>query len=125
MSRVDDQPHPAQGELVLIDPVGQPGANNRPAQAAPTTCHTVTPTTGNRATTAATAARIAATASAHTEPTACGTTGSGATAHNRPVNQPRTASARPANRRSHSRTVPSGRFSNPAIGLAPAQPLSP
>jgi hypothetical protein len=117
---VDDQHHPAQGELVLIDPVGQPGASNRPAQAPATTCHTVTPTTANRATTAAATARIAATASAHTDPIACGTTGSGATAHNSVVNQPRTASARPPNRRSHSRTVSTGRSSNPATDPAPS-----
>jgi hypothetical protein len=116
---VDDQPSPAQGELVLIDPAGQPGASSRPAQTAPTTCHTVTPVTANRATTAAAAARIAATASVHSEPAGVGSTGSGATAHNRPVNQPRTASTRPPNRRSHSRTVSSGRSSNPATGLAP------
>lgn len=116
---MDDQPHPAQGELVLIDPVGQPGASNRPAQAPATTCHTVTPVTVNRAITAAATARIAATASAHTDPIACGTTGSGATAHNKSVNQPRTASARPANRRNHPRTVPNGRSNNSATGRAP------
>ena len=63
-----DQTGTDQGELVLINPVGQPGANNRPPQAAPTTCHTVTPITANRAVTAAAAARITATASAHTDP---------------------------------------------------------
>ena len=115
-----DQASVAQGELVLIDPVGQPGASSRPPQAAPITCHTVTPVTANRAATATTVARIAATASAHTEPAGRGATGSGATAHNSVVNQPRTASTRPPNRRSHSRTVPSGRSSNPAIGRAPA-----
>ncbi len=114
-----DQISVAQGELVLIDPVGQPGASNSPDEAAPTTCHTVTPVTANRAATATAAARIAATASAHTDPTGCGGTGSGATAHNSVVNQPRTASTRPPKRRSHSRTVPSGRASNPAIGRAP------
>lgn len=114
-----DQTGPAQGELVLIDSVGQPGASSRPAEAAPTTCHTVTPVTANRAITAAAAARIAATASAHTDPAGRGITGSGATAHNRPVNQPRTASTRPANRRSHPRTVPSGRSNNLATGRAP------
>ena len=72
-----DQISAAQGELVLIDPVGQPGANNRPAVAAPTTCHTVTPITANRATTARAAAPIAATASAHTDPAGAGRVGVG------------------------------------------------
>jgi hypothetical protein len=65
---VVDHANAAQGELVLIDPVGQPGASSRPDEAAPTTCHTVTPVTENPAATAAAAARIAATASAHTHP---------------------------------------------------------
>jgi hypothetical protein len=52
MLRVVDQAGTAQGELVLIDPVGQPGDSSRPAEAAPTTCHTVTPATANRAATA-------------------------------------------------------------------------
>src|SRR5205809_2657180 len=119
VSRVDDQTSAAQGELVLIDPGGQPGASNRPDDAAPTTCHTVTPVTANRADTATTAACIAATASAHTDPADPGSTGSAATAHNRPVNQPRAASAREPKRRNHSRTVPSGRSTSPAIGRAP------
>jgi hypothetical protein len=119
MSRVVDHTSAAQGELVLIDPVGQPGASNSPAEAAPTTCHTVTSTTANRAATATAAARIAATTSAHTDPAGAGTTGSTATAHNRRTNQPRTASARPPNRASHPRTVPNGRCNIAAIGRAP------
>ena len=114
-----DQRSAAQDELVLIDPVGQPGASNRPAEAAPTTCHTVTPVTANRAATARAAAPIAATASAHTDLAGPGGTGSTATAHNRRTNQPRTASARPPNRASHPRTVPNGRSINAAIGRAP------
>ena len=116
---MDDHISAAQSELVLIDPDGQPGASNRPAETAPATCHTVTPMTANRAVTAAAAASIAATTSAHTDPAGPGNTGSGATAHNSRVNQPRTASTRPPNRRSHPRTVPNGRSTNAATGLAP------
>jgi hypothetical protein len=104
---------------VLIDPVGQPGANNRPADTAPATCHTVTPITTNRAATAAVAASIAATASAHTEPAGSGRAGSDVTAHSSRVNQPRTASVLEPNRRSHPRTVPNGRPRSAAIGRAP------
>jgi len=103
----------------LIDPTGQPGASNRPPDAAQTTCHTVTLVTANWALTAAAAAVIAARASAHTDPAGSGDTGSQATSHNSRVNQPRTASIREPNRVSQPRTVPNGRSSQAAIGRAP------
>ena len=116
---MDDHASIAQGELVLIDPAGQPGDNSRPAEAAPATCHTVTPATANRAATAHAVARIAATASAHADPVGVGGTGSTATWHNSRVNHARTASRRPPNRRSHPRTVPNGRSTDAAIGRTP------
>lgn len=76
----------SQGELVLIDSVGQSGDNNRPPDTTPATGQGVTVTIANRSATAPTTAKIAATASANAVPAGAGTTGSGATATSSPVN---------------------------------------
>jgi hypothetical protein len=104
---------------VLIGYPGQPGANNRPPDTAAAHGHSGTVNTANRPATAAAAAPIAATASAHTPPAGPGITGSAATARNNTVNHRRTASTRPANRRSQPRTVSAGRPNAAAIRRCP------
>src|SRR5712691_1968210 len=104
-------PDPArQRQLVLLEGHGQDGASNLPPVTAEAATHgDPTPSTGHRAATAPAAPTSAATASATPDPAAAGTTGSGPTPTSSAVNATRTASARPANRRSQPRTVPSGR----------------
>ena len=59
-------------------------------------------------------------ASAHADPAGPGSTGSGVRSRHHPVNTARTASTRPAKRRSQPRTVSAGRPSNAAINRCPA-----
>lgn len=105
---------------MLIVDQGQDGANNRPCETADAASHGDTaPTNGHRAATATAAPTTAATASANSSPDAAGTTGSGPVATNSPVNSTRTATARPANRRSQPRTVSAGRPTPTAIRRNP------
>jgi hypothetical protein len=107
---------------VLIDYPGQPGASNRPRETALAHSHHGTMDTTNRPTAAAAAAAIAANASAHPPPAGSGITASAATARSSTVNTARTASSRPANRRSQPRTVSVGRPNTKAIRRCPAPP---
>jgi hypothetical protein len=106
--------------LITIDhqaglPGSQDGDNKPPPVAAQTLCHAVTAPTPNRVRTACHAAAIAVSASPHGVPAADGTTGSTSTRTIRTVKNDRTASTRPAKRRSHPRTVENGRPSRSAI----------
>ena len=95
---------------MLIHNHGQDGASNLPPEAADAANHGDTaPSTGHLAATATAAPTIAATASANRDCAAAGTTGSGPQSTSSTVNATRTASAREANRRSHPRTVSTGR----------------
>jgi hypothetical protein len=113
---------PDQGELVLLNPgsdgTGQPGSSNRAPEIADAACQTGTSPIENRAPTAAATARTAAMASA--EPAGPGSTGSGVRSRHHPVNTERTASTRPAKRRSQPRIVAAGRPSSAAINRCPA-----
>lgn len=73
----------------------------------------------HRRVTAPAAARIAATASATTDPAGAGNTGSASTAHNNAVNASRNGPARIRNRRSQPRTVASDRPNQQAIRRCP------
>src|SRR6266542_3967694 len=117
--RITTRSTPRQGELVLIHSTGQPGANNRPPDTPTATSHGATLPTPNRIATAAAAAPIAAIASDHAVPAGSGITGSGSSARTHPVNTDRTTSTRPANRRSQSRTVSTGRPNAAAIRRYP------
>src|SRR2546423_14500828 len=57
------RPAPYQGQLVLIQSVGQPGASNRPAETADAHSHAGTVNTANRPAAAVAVAPIAANAS--------------------------------------------------------------
>ena len=91
---------------------GHPGDNNRPPLAAEATSHPVTaptrPDPANRCRVAANSTPTAATASAIPDPAGPGKTTSTPVATANPVNNTRTASARPAKRRNQPRTVPGG-----------------
>jgi hypothetical protein len=104
---------------VLIHSVGQPGANSRLLDIADTHSHIGTPNTPNRPAAALTAAWTAANASAHAPPAGAGITGSGDNARSSTVNTRRTASKRPASRRSQPRTVSAGRPNPTAIRRHP------
>jgi len=107
---------------VLIGSVrdsGHPGASNAPADTADATCHAVTPPTSNRDATDPAAALTAATASPSTDPAGSGSTTSTATRTASLVKNTRTGSARPANRRSHPRTVSGKRPRSSAILRCP------
>ena len=85
---------------------GQPGASRRPPDTAAASSHSGTsPTSGHLEATAALAPATAATASANAETAAAGGTGSTPTPTSSAVNATRTASARPAKRRTQPRTV--------------------
>ena len=100
---------------MLIHNHGHDGDSNLPPEAADAANHGDTaPSTGHRALTATPAPTIAATASANPDPAAAGTTGSGPQSTSSTVNATHTASARAANRRSHPRTVSTGRPSTAA-----------
>ena len=106
---------------MLGEPGGHDGASSRPDEAAAATCHGGTcPMSGHRERTAQAAPITADTASANGETAGSGGTGSTPTSTNSPVNQHRTASARPANTRSQPRTVSTGNPSRAAITRAPA-----
>jgi hypothetical protein len=101
---------------VLIDDHGQDGASNLPPLTAHAASHGDTaPRTGHRDATETAAPTIATTASANGDPDAAGTTGSGPVSTSSTVNTTRTASDRPAKRRSQPRTVSTGRRSRAAI----------
>jgi hypothetical protein len=105
---------------VLIDSGGQPGVSSRPPDAADAIRHGDNPTTtGHLEAVPAAAASTAATASRNGEPAAAAGTGSTPTPTSNTVKNPRTASAREANARSHPRTVAPGRPSRAAIGRHP------
>ena len=104
---------------------GQPGASSSPPLAADAAAHTGTaPTAGQRCATAAAAPATADTAAATGPAAPAGITGSGLVLASSTVKNTRTCSARPANRRSHPRTVDGGRpsicavFRNPAPAAA-------
>jgi hypothetical protein len=109
----------AQGQLVLRDPPGQPGASKRPVLTAVANRHPDTMSTPKRRATADAAAPTAATASANTAPAASGNTASTTSVTANAVNAERTDSAREANRRSHPRTVDGARPSRIAIARWP------
>jgi len=119
-SRLPDHTTAAQGQLVLIDSCGQPGANNRPALTALARRQPDTMLTPNRR---AAAIPIASTASANKPPADTGTSASTANVNASAVNAARTASARNPNRRSQPRTVESGRL-NPAAMLRCPNPTA-
>ena len=97
---------------------GHPGDNNRPPLAADATSHPVTapirPDPENRCRVAVSSTPTAATASAIPGPAGPGGATSTPVATASPVKNTRTASARAANRRNHSRTVPGGTPNNTA-----------
>jgi hypothetical protein len=106
---------------VLINFSGQPGASNRPPLAAQASHHNGTsPMPGQREAAATDAPATAATASANPEGADAGGTGSTPTATSNPVKKARTCPARELNRRSHPRTVSTGRPHTAAIDRAPA-----
>ncbi len=107
---------------MLIDTGGQPGASNRPPDTVTANSHGDTVDTTNRLAATTAAASIAASASAQPLPAGSGITGSGANARNHTVNTPRTASTRPANRRSQPRTVSAERPTSTAIRPHPHPP---
>ena len=101
---------------MLRPPCGHPGASSSPLLAADAAVHTGTsPSSGHRAATAAAAPATADTAAATGPGELAGITGSGAVRASSTVKNTRTSSARPANRRSHPRTVGAGRLTSPAI----------
>lgn len=104
---------------MLIDIGGQPGAIRQPDDTAAATSHGDTSGIKNRPAAASAAAQIATIASPHALPAGSGITGSGSSARNHAVNTTRTASIRPANRRSQPRTVSAGRPTSPAIRRYP------
>lgn len=118
---------------MLIHNHGHDSANNRPPVAADAANQGDTaPSCGHRSATAAAAPTTAATASANRDPAGAGTPGSGPVSTNNTVNATRTASARPANRRSQPRTVSAGlpsraaitRYPPPAARAASAAPIT-
>jgi hypothetical protein len=104
---------------VLIDTAGQSGASNRPDEIAVASSHGDTSGITNRLAAATAVASIAAIASAHALPAGSGITGSGSSTRTQTVNTARTASTRPANRRSQPRTVSAGRPTTQAIRRYP------
>jgi hypothetical protein len=122
----------AQGQLVLIDSAGQPGASNRPALTALANRQPDTTRTPNRRAAAAAAAPIASTASPNRVDAAAGNEASTATVTASAVNAARTASARERIRRSQPRTVDTARpnrsairrWPNPAALSASAEPIT-
>lgn len=121
-----------QGRLVLDAPPGvspgQPGDNNRPPLAAEATCQldaspaTATPATtaANRCRAAVTSSPTAASASPINDPAGPGGATSIPVATPARVKNTRTTSARPANRRSHPRTVEPGTPTSAATRRQPA-----
>lgn len=96
--------------------------SSRPDVTAAATSHGDTASgfgTLHRRATAPAAARIAATASAITDPAGAGNTGSASTPHNNAVNTSRNGPARIRNRRSQPRTVASDRPNQQAIRRCP------
>jgi len=113
------------GSARVAPPPGQPGASSNPPLAADAAVHTGTsPSCGHRAATAAAAPAIAATAAATSPAAPAGITGSGPVRASSTVKNTRTSSARPANRRSHPRTVAAARPSCPAILRCPSPPAA-
>jgi len=110
------------GSARVAPPPGQPGASSSPPLAADAATHTGTPpSSGHRAVTApATAATAAATGLA----SPADITGSGLVRASSTVKNTRTSSARPANRRSHPRTVDAARPARPAILRCPSPPAA-
>lgn len=102
---------------------GHPGDNNRPPLAAAATSQPVTaptrPDPENRCRVAVSNAPTAATASAIPDPAGPGGATSTPVAMANPVKNTRAASARAANRRNHSRTVPGGTPNNTATDRCP------
>jgi hypothetical protein len=115
------RPAARNGSARVASPPGHPGASSSPPLAADAAAHTGTsPRCGHRAATAAAAPVTADTAAATSPGAPAGITGSGAIRASSTVKNTRTGSARPANRRSHPRTVAAGRPSSPAIFRCPA-----
>ncbi len=113
------------GSARVAPPPGQPGASSSPPLAADAAAHTGTsPSCGHRAATAAAAPAIADTAAATGPAAPAGITGSGPVRASSTVKNTRTSSARPANRRSHPRTVAAARPSCPAILRCPSPPAA-
>ena len=102
---------------MLINSIAVPGTRSRPAVTAAATRHgdTVNTDLPHRATTAAAAATIAATASANSAPVGSGTRGAGSRSPSNAVNTDRNGPARESNRRNQPRTVVAGRASRSAI----------
>jgi len=106
---------------VLRPSPGHPGASSSPPLAADAAAHTGTwPSCGHRAATATAAPATADTADATRPAAPAGITGSGAVRASSTVKNTRTCSARPANRRSHPRTVAAARPSIAAILRCPS-----
>ena len=106
---------------MLPNDQGQSGASRRPPETADASSHGGTsPTPGHLDLTAALAPATAATASANAVTIAAGGTGSTPAPTSNAVNTTRTASARPAKRRSQPRTVSTGRPTAAATVRAPA-----
>ncbi len=113
------------GSARVAPPPGQPGASSSPPLAADAAAHTGTsPSCGHRAATADAAPATADTAAATGPAAPAGITGSGLVRASSTVKNTRTSSARPANRRSHPRTVDAGRPARPAILRCPSPPAA-
>ena len=109
------------GSARVAPPPGQPGASSSPPLAADAATHTGTcPTCGHRSATASAAPATADTAAATGPAAPAGITGSGPVRASSTVKNTRTSSARPANRRSHPRTVEAARPSRTAILRCPS-----